>query len=71
MEKFLKLFPECGSGFDGYNSQGKFAWFIDIDTLEIFTQAELIPDGFEGITNTRIQGMPPEKLGVTSWSGHE
>ena len=71
MEKFLKLFPECGSGFDDYNSQGKFAWFIDIDTLEIFTQAELIPDGFEGITNTRIQGMPPEKLGVTSWSGHE
>ena len=25
---------------------GKFAWFIDIDSLKVYTQQELIPDGF-------------------------
>ena len=32
-----------------YNNPGKFAWFIDIDTLEVFTQEQLIPNGFEGV----------------------
>ena len=27
-------------------STGKFLWFIDLDTLEIFSQQELIPNGF-------------------------
>ena len=25
---------------------GKFAWFIDIDSLKVYTQQELIPHGF-------------------------
>jgi len=29
------------------NANSKFAWFIDIDSLEMFTQNELIPDGFD------------------------
>ena len=32
-----------------YNNPGKLAWFIDIDTLEVFTQEQLIPNGFEGV----------------------
>jgi len=71
MEKFLKIFPECGTGFKDYNNQGKFAWFIDIDTLEFFTQAELIPNGFENISTTRVQGLPPEELANTSWLPRE
>ena len=67
MGKFLEIFPECATGFKKYNDQGKFAWFIDIDTMEIFTQAELIPNGFEGISTTRVQGLPPEELAKTSW----
>jgi hypothetical protein len=35
--------------------------------MEIFTQAELIPIGFEGISTTRVQGLPPEELAKTSW----
>jgi len=48
MKKFSELVPEHGhmDGFQSLHSMGKFAWFIDIDSLEVFTQQELIPDGF-------------------------
>jgi hypothetical protein len=62
MGKFLEIFPECGKGFHAYNKQGKFAWIIDIDTLEIFTQEELIPNGFEGLDTVRVQGLPVDQL---------
>lgn len=32
-----------------YTDSGKFAWLIDIDTLDVFTQEQLIPNGFEGV----------------------
>ena len=54
MKKFTELVPEYGhnDGFQALNySMGKFAWFIDIDSLEVFTQQQLIPDGFEGVQN--------------------
>jgi len=60
MERFLEIFPECTKGFTEYNNQGKFSWFIDIDSLEIYTQQELIPDGFEDITHIKNDAM--EKL---------
>ena len=49
MNTFSKLVPEFGhqDGFANYNNTGKFAWFIDLDTLEVFTQKELIPQGFQ------------------------
>ena len=47
METFHKIFPETLEGFNDYNNKGKFAWLIDIDSLEIFTQQELIPNGFD------------------------
>jgi hypothetical protein len=65
MSKFLEVFPYCGDGkgMREYNNQGKFAWFIDIDSLEIFTQQELIPNGFEDIVNTmRVQSMSKDEL---------
>jgi len=65
MGKFLEVFPECATGFKQYNDRGKFAWFIDIDSLEIFTQEQLIPNGFEEISTTRVQGLPPEALTKT------
>lgn len=48
MKKFSEILPEYGheDGFEAFGSVGKFAWFIDIDSLEVFTQQELIPDGF-------------------------
>lgn len=48
MKKFSELIPKYGhnDGFESLNSMGKFAWFIDIDSLEVFTQQELIPNGF-------------------------
>ena len=47
MKKFQEIFPEIAlQGFKSYNSKGKFAWFIDIDTLEAYTQKQLIPNGF-------------------------
>lgn len=39
---------------DQLNSYGKFAWFIDIDSYEVFTQDELIPNGFEGDIGRRF-----------------
>ena len=32
-----------------FNNPGKFAWFIDMDTLEVYTQGQLIPNGWEGV----------------------
>ena len=51
MKKFSELLPEYGhyDGFQARSSAGKFAWFIDIDSLEVFTQKQLIPNGFEGV----------------------
>ena len=48
MKKFTELVPEYGhnDGFQALKSGGKFAWFIDLDSLEVFTQQQLIPDGF-------------------------
>ena len=62
-EKFYEIFPECKTkGLEEFSNQGKFAWFIDIDSLEIYTQQELIPNGFEDITTTKVQGMDIEDL---------
>jgi len=49
MDNFSKLLPEFGhkDGFTRYHNTGKFAWFIDLDSLEVFTQKELIPEGFK------------------------
>lgn len=47
--KFLgSKFPDIKNQ-NGYRRvpDGKFLWFIDLDSLEIFSQQELIPDGFE------------------------
>ena len=48
MKKFSEILPKYGhyDGFEEFGSVGKFAWFIDIDSLEVFTQQQLIPDGF-------------------------
>lgn len=47
LDKFFEVFPETEQGgFNEYNNNDKFAWFIDIDTLEVFSQKELIPQGF-------------------------
>jgi len=48
LNEFYKVFPETKhNGFAEYNKAGKFAWFINIDTLELYTQNELIPNGFK------------------------
>lgn len=47
LEKFQEVFPETKINFGDYNAQSKFAWFIDIDTLELFTQEDFIPNGFK------------------------
>ena len=57
MKKFLEIFPECNNGFVDFANQGKFAWFIDIDSLEFYTQQELIPNGFENISKVKHQGL--------------
>ena len=57
MEKFLEIFPECNSGFEDFANKGKFAWFIDIDNLEIYSQQELIPNGFEDVSTAKHQGV--------------
>jgi len=43
LRKLQEILPANDQGVQG---AGKFAWFIDIDSLEIYTQRELIPDGF-------------------------
>jgi hypothetical protein len=57
MKKFLEIFPECNKGFEDFANQGKFAWFIEIDSLEFYTQQELIPNGFEDIKTVKYQGL--------------
>ena len=57
MKKFLEIFPECNNGFVDFANQGKFAWFIDIDSLEFYTQQELIPNGFEDVSTVKHQGL--------------
>ena len=57
MQKFLEIFPECNKGFEDFANQGKFAWFIDIDSLEFYTQQELIPNGFEDVKTVKYQGL--------------
>lgn len=48
IKKLLEIFPDQQNG--DYNISrtpvSKFPWFVDIDSLEIFSQQELIPDGF-------------------------
>ena len=48
METFFEVFPETktAQGLDQYHNNGKFAWFIDLDSLQTYTQEELIPKGF-------------------------
>lgn len=57
MEKFLEIFPECSKGFEDFSNKCKFAWFIDIDSLEIYSQQELIPNGFEDVSTAKHQGV--------------
>ena len=49
LQTFYDIFPEAKTdqGLEKYNNSGKFAWFVDLDTLEVHTQDELIPDGFK------------------------
>ena len=48
LNTFFEIFPQTktNAGLDEYHKNGKFAWFIDIESLEVFTQHELIPNGF-------------------------
>lgn len=48
MDTFFEVFPQTKTnvGMNNYHNQGKFAWFIDLESLEIFTQQEFIPNGF-------------------------
>ena len=62
VDKALEIFPECTRGFDDFANQGKFAWFIDIDNLEIYTQQELIPNGFEDVSTVKHQGLDFDDL---------
>jgi hypothetical protein len=45
---FYSVFPEAESeaGLSKYHNNGKFAWFIDLDSLEVYSPKELIPNGF-------------------------
>lgn len=46
LETFYTVFPEGRKdNLISYNQNGKFAWLIDIDSLELFTPEELIPNG--------------------------
>ena len=49
VKTFYEIFPEAKTerGLKQYNSNGKFAWFIDLDTFKVYTQDELIPNGFK------------------------
>lgn len=46
MNKVIENIPSLSNGFDDYQGSAKFAWFIDIDSLDVYTQRELIPNGF-------------------------
>jgi hypothetical protein len=62
VDKFLEIFPECTTGLDDFSGQGKFAWFIDIDSLDIYSQQELIPNGFEDVKTEKHQGLDFDDL---------
>lgn len=48
IEHLVKIFPELQNGHSYYrHPAGKFLWFIDLETLEMFSQVDLIPNGFE------------------------
>jgi len=50
INNFLKVFPEhVEDKFKWYNNHRRYAWCIDIDTLNIYTQSELIPNGWENV----------------------
>jgi hypothetical protein len=48
LEYLISIFPDTKNN-NSYHRvpTGKFLWFIDLDTLEIFSQQQLIPNGFE------------------------
>jgi hypothetical protein len=48
LEYLISVFPDLRDG-NRYvrHPTGKFLWFIDLETFEIFSQQELIPDGFD------------------------
>ena len=46
MQKVIEHIPALSKGIDHYQSSAKFAWFIELDSLEVFTQSQLIPNGF-------------------------
>ena len=43
METFFEIFPDTrtSNGLQDYHKNGKFAWLVDIDTLEVFRQDEV------------------------------
>jgi hypothetical protein len=46
IDVLLNLYPNYNYQSRNFSPM-KFAWFIDIDSLEMYTQEELIPNGFE------------------------
>jgi hypothetical protein len=48
LEYLISVFPDMKNDKSYYRvPSGKFLWFIDLESLEIFSQQELIPNGFE------------------------
>lgn len=47
MKNFVDLQPDFSYTEAIHNGHSKFCWAIDIDSLEVYTQSELIPYGFE------------------------
>jgi len=48
LEYLVSVFPDIRNGNSYHRTPtGKFVWFIDLETLEIFSQQELIPNGFD------------------------
>ena len=47
MEYLFTVFPDMRNGHSYHRTPtGKFLWFIDLDSLEVFSQRQLIPHGF-------------------------
>jgi hypothetical protein len=46
IQSVYDVFPESTPSLKKFMQQSKFAWFIDIDSLNAYTQQELIPEGF-------------------------
>jgi hypothetical protein len=48
LEYLVSVFPDIKNRNSYHRApHGKFLWFIDLETFEIFSQQELIPNGFE------------------------